>query len=166
MFSSFLNIILQKIVWYWTIVKRFSIILFRKNRRIKLLYLKYNSEHVFDNGFLIVNYRFRNALYYKFGNHITLEKQIKIFNLKNFDHEFQLTVYGFFQKKTFKLKVEPKSTLHTNNFKTTISNITVELKEQKTTLNQASVILTLDEPKIIYPKIKIETNSFNQNEFI
>ena len=89
-------------------------------------HLDYENNHLFENSYVVVNYRFRNALYYKFGNHKTLEKQIKIFNLKNFENEFDLIVYGFFRKKRYKLKFEPNLKLNTDDFKTSISNISIQ----------------------------------------
>ena len=105
------------IQFFLIIVYRFCEILLRKNRSIELIYLDYTDKNIFDSGFIILNYRFRNALWYRFGNHKTLEKQIKIFNLKNLDKEFDLIVYGFFQKYRYKLKFEPQLTLNTDSFK-------------------------------------------------
>jgi hypothetical protein len=153
---------------------RFFVILFRKRRDIELLRLDYDTEHLFDNSFIVINYRFRNAIYYRFGNHKTLDKQIKIFNINTFDNEFDLIVYGFFQKKIYKIQFEPKFTLNNDSFKTTISNLSIKLIEQNVPkLAQTSIYLHVEKPSIRSKKIKItnqsiqiKTNYFNQNEFI
>ena len=62
---------------------RFFVILFRKRKRIDLLYLNYETEQLFENSYIIIRYRFRNALWFRFENHSTIEKQIKIFDLNN-----------------------------------------------------------------------------------
>lgn len=150
------------------------IILFRKNKELVKLTLDFNTENQFENSYIIINYRFRNAIYYKFGKHITLEKEIKIFNLKNFENEFQLTVYGFFRKKSYKLKFEPKLTLENSNFKTFFLNLKNDF-EFKTmpNLSTASFRVELLEIEIKPSKLKITPNrivlkheTFNQNHFI
>lgn len=174
MLSHYLVNILEILHFIKVVIIRFLIILFRRRKGIELLHLEYNTEYLFDNSFIIINYRFRNALYYKFGNHKSLEKQIKIFNLKNFDKEFQLTVYGFFRKKTYLLKFEPKLKLESEKFKTSLSDFSIKLEEQNIPkLSHPLFYLAMDKPIISLPKteitnkpITIKTNSFNQNEFI
>jgi hypothetical protein len=172
--THYIKSFLEKLQFLKVVITRFLIILFRRRKGIELLLLEYNTEHIFENSFIIVNYRFRNALYYKFGNHKTVEKQIKIFNLKNFDNEFQLNVYGFFRKKTYQLKFEPKLILDSEKFKTSFSNFNVKLEEQNIpNLSHPIFYLAIDKTIIKSPKteiinktITIKNNSFNQNEFI
>lgn len=174
MLTHYIKSFLEKLQFLKVVITRFLIILFRRRKGIELLLLEYNTEHIFENSFIIVNYRFRNALYYKFGNHKTVEKQIKIFNLKNFDNEFQLNVYGFFRKKTYQLKFEPKLILDSEKFKTSFSNFNVKLEEQNIpNLSHPIFYLAIDKTIIKSPKteiinktITIKNNSFNQNEFI
>jgi hypothetical protein len=174
MFSNYFSYLLEKLRFLKVVITRFLIILFRRKKGIELLRLDYYTGHLFDNSFIVINYRFRNAIYYRFGNHKTLEKQIKIFNIKNFKNEFDLIVYGFFRKKTYKIQFEPQLTLNSNSFKTTFSNLTLNLKEQNIPkLTHSSIYLDIEKPNIMSQKIKIsnyslqmKTNSFNQNEFI
>jgi hypothetical protein len=174
MFSHYLSYLLEKLLFLKVVISRFLIILFRRRKGIELLLLEYDTEHLFDNSFIVINYRFRNAIYYRFDNHKTLEKQIKIFNIENFDNEFDLIVYGFFRKKTYKIQFEPQLTLNSNSFKTTISNLSLKLKEQNVPkLAHPSIYLGIEKPNIMSKKIKttnkslqITHNSFNQNEFI
>lgn len=153
---------------------RFVKILSRKNRKIEKLHLDYSDEGMFENGYMILNYRFRNAIYYRFGNHKTLEKEIKIFNLKNFENEFELTVYGFFRKKSYKLKFEPKLTLETSNFKANFSNLKNDI-EFKTIPNLSApnfkvelVVIEIKPSKLTITsnKLVLKHETFNQNDFI
>ena len=130
MFSQYLKYLLEKLQFLKVVVSRFFIILFRKRRDIELLYLNYDKEHLFETSYIVINYRFRNAIYYRFGNHKTLEKKIKILNLKNFENKFNLIVYGFFQKKIYQIQLEPQLVLHSDSYKTTISNLTIQLEKQ------------------------------------
>ncbi len=174
MFSHYLTYLLEKLRFLKVIINRFFIILFRRRKGIELLRLEYDREHLFDKSFIVIHYRFRNAIYYQFGNHTTLEKNIKIFNLKNFEKEFELTVYGFFRKKSYKLKFEPKLTLETSNFKTDFSNLKNDF-EFKTipNLSTPNFKVELIRIEIKSRKLKIAPNklilkheTFNQNDFI
>lgn len=172
--SHYFTLVFKKLQFILIIVGRFFKILFRKRKEIELLYLNYSTEYIFDNSLIIINYRFRNGLWYRFGKHKTLEKEIKIFNLKNFETEFDLVVYGFFQRKAFKLKFEPQLTINTQSFKTSLSNLSFE-KVEKTipALIQPHLYSNIRKPSLIASKIKvtnkpiiINNNTYNQNEFI
>lgn len=174
MLSNYLSSLLEKLHFFKVVTARFLIILFRRKKGIELLYLDYNTEHLFDNSYLIINYRFRNALYYRFKNIKTLEKQIKIFDLKNFDNEFDLVVYGFFQKKKYQIKVERKLELDNSNFKTSIFNLNLKLSEITIPrLTHQNIYCSIHKPIITKLNIEIENKKlaisntiFNQNEFI
>lgn len=139
-----------------------------------MLYLNYCKEYLFENGFTLIRYRFKNATYYKFGKQNTLEKEIKIFNLKNIEKEQTLTVYGFFRKKTYKIILNPSLKLENSSFSTEFSNLNLRLVETKPlkigfvekppTLKKFYV--NNSKIKILNKKIIIKNNSFNQNEFI
>ena len=164
MFSQYLKYLIEKLLFFRVVIARLFIILFRKRRDIELLHLDYNKEHLFETSYMVINYRFRNAIYYRFGKHLTLEKKIKIFNINNFENEFDLLVYGFFQKKAYRIQFEPTLTLNNTSFKTTFSNLTLENK----VLNGPNINCKIEKPIIRTKKIKIKikTNSFNKNEFI
>lgn len=174
MVSNYLILVFKKLQFILIIVGRFFKILFRKRKEIELLYLNYSTEYIFDNSLIIINYRFRNGLWYQFGKHKTLEKEIKIFNLKNFDTEFDFVVHGFFQKKVFKLKFEPQLTINTQSFKTSLSNRSLDLVEKAIPdLIQPHLYSDIGKLSIDTSKIKvtskpfiINNNTYNQNEFI
>ena len=169
---------LKKIVFKFNFIKyvlfRHIKILFRKNKKIRLLYINYDTKHLFDSSFIVINYRFANAIYYRFGNQITLEKQIKVFDLKKCDNELDFVVYGFFDKKEYKLKFEPKFTFENTCFRTAISNLNLKLEERIIPkLIRSNIYCDISTPKILTQKIKIKqpkiiisNTTFNQNEFI
>ena len=174
MFSHYLTYLFEKLRFLKVVIARFLIILFRRKKEIELLRLEYDRKHLFDNSFIVVNYRFRNAIYYRFGNNKTLEKEIKIFNLNNFEKEFELRVYGFFSKKSYKLKFEPKLTIETSNFKANFSNLKNDF-EFKTIPNLSSqpfkielieIETKLIKLKITPHKLALKHEIFNQNDFI
>jgi len=164
----------KKLKFCLAIMGRAFIILFRRKQGIQLLHLDYGDRHLFENSYIIIRYRFRNALWYRFGGHKTLEKEIKIFNLKNFEKEFDFVVYGLFRKKTYKLKFQPELSLNTQSFKTHFQKILVDL-EFKSVPNLVFpvFICELPTPEVKIPKIKfagekitIQNNTYNQTDFI
>lgn len=171
---NLLNGLISELQFLKIVATRFFIILFRRRKRIELLQLDYDEEHIFENSYIVINYRFRNALYYRFGKHRTLQKQIKIFDLQNFDKEFDFIVYGVFQKKKYKLKFEPKLKLNNSSFKTTLLNLTLRLEEKSIPKLTPSLffcaikkpILITPEIELNQPKIKISNTTFNQTDFI
>lgn len=174
MFSDYFIQLLEKFHFYKIVIARFFIIFFKRNRRIELLYIDYNSQHLFYNGFIIINYSFKNAIYYKFGNNKTLEKAIKIFNLKEIENEFAFTVYGFFSKKIFRIILNPNVNLDSSSFDTKFSKLKIELVEVKSIkIIYSEKYPKINKLKINAPKVKVENkkiifknDSFNQNEYI
>jgi hypothetical protein len=149
-------------------------ILFRRNKDIEELFLNYETEHLFDNSYLVINYRFRNALYYQFGATKTLEKHIKIFDLKNCDKEMDFVVHGLFDSISYKLIFEPQLTLENSSFKASFSNLNLKLTERtipklihsKVNCHIKTPFIITPRIKINQPNIKISKPTFNQNEFI
>jgi len=174
LFSQYLTYLLEKLHFYKVVIARFFIILLRRRKRIEELYLNYSTEHIFDNSYIIINYRFRNAIFYRFGKYKTLEKQIKIFDIKNFDREFDFVVSGFFRSKTYKLKFDPQLFLNNSSFITSISNLNIKLEERTIPkLVHPNIDSNIKKPKIIIPNIEINhkpitisNTIFKQNEFI
>lgn len=158
------------------IIARFFIVLFKRNKKIELLRLDYDVNNLFNNSFIIVDYKFNNTIYYRFDGRKTLEKQIKIFNLENINNEIELVVYGFFRKKIYNLKFKPQLTINTENFKTSFSNLTLALFDQNIPklTKSIKIINNNNNTSIIRHNINITTNNrlnithknFNQNEFI
>jgi len=174
LFSNYLISLLEKLQFVKAIIVRFFVLLFRKRKKIELLYFYYDTKHLFDNSFVIVDYKFNNAIYYRFGNYRTLEKQIKIFNLKNIDREIEFVVYGFFQRKNYKLKFKPELTLNADSLKTKLYNLSIKLEEQiipklinkKIYCEVAKPLIKFSTIKMVNQSTSIQINSYNQNEFI
>ncbi|WP_291130990.1 hypothetical protein [Flavobacterium sp. UBA7682] len=174
MFSQYLTYLLEKLNFIKVVIVRFFIILFRRRKRIEKIYLNYAKEHIFENSYIVINYRFRNAIYFRFGKNKTLEKQIKIFDLENIEKEFDLVVYGFFRKNIYKLKFEPLLSLENSTFKTVFSNLNLKLEEKSTPkLTHPDIYCDIKKPTVEIPNIEvnhrpliISNTTFNQTDFI
>jgi hypothetical protein len=160
--------------FFGIILVRFTKILFRRRKNIEIIYLNYSDKHLFESSYIILNYHFKNAIWYRFGKYRTTEKHIKIFNLVNFDKEFDLVVIGFFRKKVFRLKFEPSQTLVTENFKTEFQHLNNAFELKPTPdFYRLPLSIMLNEIKssnspirMQKNKIELQTNKYNQTDFI
>jgi len=172
--TSLLLKILSQLRFVWVVVIRHVIILFRRNRSVKLVYLNYSTEHLFNQSYLQISYKFKNAVYYQIAGKKTLNKQMAIIDLKHHNHTFDIIVHGFLQKNTFQISISPQHSLDHSSFKTQIANLNVQLKEVAIPqLTPLSVAYTITPPTIIpnkieliSPKVQITHSAFNQNEYI
>ncbi len=168
-FSDYFKPLAGKFRFAFIVVCRSIKILFRRRKRIELLQLEYSKKYVFDNSYLIINYRFKNALWYKFRElKTTTEKHSAVFNLENIDAtDITLTVYGFFQKKVFHISVMPENILISQSFKTAIlginkkANFIPSLK-----LCVSRPIVEIPEIRIKEAYIQVNQSPYTQNDFI
>lgn len=168
-FSDHIKPVAKKIRFLLIVCGRFFIILFRWRKGIKLLRLDYSNKYQFDNSYLIIRYRFRNAIWYNFKNiKKTTEKQIIILNLKNVSEiPIELTAYGFFRSKTFHISVTPESTLQNNSFKTAIKGINeIEIYSKPIILKGIKPTPTLPKINLYHSEIQIKQPSYNQTDFL
>jgi len=171
----------ERFRFYYQILVRMIFLFFKKDREIKLIKLEYSDKHIFDNGYLIIRYRFKNALYYKFDTIKTTDNQIKIFDTSNFKNEFDLVVFGLYGKKTYSINVNPENRINNSSFKTAFTNLKNELDFQDFTIIEQNKIAVKDiisglhrpeisinakKPKIKEQLIHLKTNPFNETDFI
>lgn len=174
MINNSINIIINSIKLYLEIALRFLLILFRKEKHLKELYFDSGNESLFEDGLLIIKYRFKNAIYYKVNNKITLENRFKIFNVKNINSEIHFIVYGWFDRKHYIVEIKPTKSLNNESFKSHFSNLNISLTVTdilKLVNNEIHIItknVTIETSKVLIPnkKIQIKTNSFTQNDFL
>ncbi len=159
-FSDYFKLIGGKIKFAFVVVGRFIKILFRRRKRIELLQLEYSRKYLFDNSYLIIKYRFKNALWYKFKKlKTTTEKHGAVFNLKSIDAtDIALTAYGFFQKKVYHISVVPENVLISKRFITIVSGI------NKETAFTPSLKLGVPKPIVVIPKIHIKKAAIKLNQ--
>lgn len=174
MINNSINIIINSIKLYLEIALRFLLILFRNEKHLKELYFDSGNEPLFEDGLLIIKYRFKNAIYYKVNNKITLENRFKIFNVKNINSEIHFIVYGWFDRKHYIVEIKPTKSLNNESFKTHFSNLNISLtvtdilKLVNNEIHITTKNVAIETSKVLIPnkKIQIKTNSFTQNDFL
>lgn len=168
-FSDYFRPITDKIKFVAIVIGRFFKIMFRRKRGIKLLQLDYSRKFLFDKSFLVVQYQFKNALWYNFKElKKTTHKQSIVFNLSNINKScIVLIVHGFLQKKVYQLAVQTENILITNTFQTEFSSFNSQINFSP------SLKLLSNKPVVKISKINIKNDPliinyspYNETDFI
>ena len=152
------------------------ILIFKWNKNIQPIQLSYLRDWRFEKSYLIIHFKFKNAVWYKLKSiqRVSCTKPI-ILNLENLkENKVEFIVYGFLRKKIYVIDTSKSETLSTNNFKTSISKINtikeidnrVKFKLRKPILERQHSKIKLDDIKTNFYPIEITFNNYNQKEFI
>lgn len=168
-FSDHIKPIAKTIRFFLIVCSRFFIILFRWRKGVEPLRLDYEKKYQFDNSYLIIRYKFRNALWYNFKNITkTTKDKVIILNLKNVpETPIELIVFGFFRRMTFHISVTPESILQSNSFKISIKEINeIECISKPVVLKGVKPMPTLPTIALNHLEIQIKQPSYNQTDFL
>jgi len=147
-------------------------IVFKHNRKLHCEQLEYGSEFLFENGCVIVHYRFRNAICYRFGKYWTTEDKVVILNLSNIESELVFTVFGLFQSRQYRISAVPKARLDNSQFEKGICvkpalNKAGSLKINSSKIAVEPVRVAFFRTTLQWPyRPSFSMNDFNQNELI
>src|SRR3954469_11273820 len=96
-FSQYIHFVKEKTIFFFTVFTRALKTLITRRKSIELIHLDFAHKHHFTNSYLIIRYKFRNALWYHFKEVTkTIENEIAVFNLKNITNSpIELVVHGF-----------------------------------------------------------------------
>jgi len=151
-------------------IGRLFTILFKRRRRIEKLYFGYYQKWYFDNAYLFIDFKFKNAVWFKIGKFksVDFSKQI-VLDLENIHtNTIDFEVYGFFQKQVYTINLNKEANIDSQSFKTKIDNInTVELVDQLTITTIPLIRLQIDKPITKFEKIstKQRKKEFNYKSF-
>ena len=174
-FSDYFRPIFAKSKLVFLVAAKFLIITFRRKKGIILLQLDYSKKYLFDKSYLLINYKFKNALWYDFKNlKKTTNKQAVVFNLQNLSsNRITLIVHGFFQKKVYYINIEPEKILETKSFKLNISGFQKKSFAPQINFSTNNPLIKLERINIlekgitIFKKeIKINHSFYTQTDFI
>lgn len=151
-------------------------ILFKRNRKLKKISFDYYKNWHSDNSYLVVDFKFRNAIYFKVGNTKCFDfTKLLILNLQKLNADsIKIEVFGFFQKEAFDIDLNKEIQLNLKPFRTVIENISpVEITRQKTKTKRPNLWFAISKPKVAIQsvsvnsnQISIKSNNFNIQEFI
>lgn len=84
---------------------RFFKIAFRSDKKIKMVYIDSSNYHSLGDDIILLNYRFKNAIYYKINGQITEKHQI-VMHKADLSSVVDIVAYGFFSQKKFKFNIK------------------------------------------------------------
>ena len=169
LFSQYFFKIGNKLLFASKITLIFSKLIFTKKRKLELVKLNYSNEHNFEKSILVIEYEFKNAIWFNLKNIKTTiyQKPILINIEKNIGNELILNVYGFFQKKQFVISSKIDNKLITNSFKTKFSNLDDNINfTPNLDVKISNPIINNHKIKVANQILTINNKTFNQTEFI
>lgn len=182
LFSDYFKNRKSSISFGMTKMIRRIILIFKWNHSIKTIRFNYYKNWQFDNGYFIIDYAFKNAVWFEvLGIKKTSQKQPLVLDLKNINQdEIEFIVYGLLSKKKIKIKLNNTHVLNSDSFKKSINNINVRSVSNQLTefalknwdLIPKSIVfkkrfeLAKHISNIKTNKIKFHLTPFNQNDFI
>jgi len=174
-FSDYFKPVFATLKFAISVATKFVVIVFRRRKGIKLLGLDYSKKYLFDKSYLIINYKFKNALWYDFKNlRKTTNKHAVVFNLQNLSsNKITLIVRGFFQKKVYYINIKPEKILETKPFKLNLFDLQKKSFIHQINFCTKNPLIKLERIKIlekgikIFKKeIKINHSLYNQTDFL
>lgn len=91
----------------------------------------YTGAHVFNDGYVAIYLSCKNAIWYRLpGRWTAFSDGLKLVPITDIDDEIVVSVYGLFQKKTFRAKLDRDmlSRFNSNPFKTSVRKFTLTYK--------------------------------------
>lgn len=151
-------------------------ILFKRNRQLEKLSFDYYKNWHSDNSYLLVDFKFKNAIYFKVGDFKSFDfTKPLILNLQNSNTDkIKVEVFGFLQKQILVIELNKDIQLNTKPFRTAIENISpVQITRQKTRIKIPNLWFAESKPKVTIQsvsvkanQITINTNKFNSQEYL
>lgn len=176
-FSDYIKPAFAGIKFATKVMGKFFLILFRWHKEIKLFEFEYSKKHQFDNGYLVVSYKFRNVLWYSFkGIRKTTRNEPVVLDIKNLKQKnVTLIVYGFFQKRQYNIIIRPTVQLDSYSFITTINglNQSIDLKrnlkpfiKKHPEVTTPSVKIKIAPINLVIKSPQIKSSIYNQANFL
>lgn len=147
-------------------VGRLLTILFKRRKKLEKISFGYYQKWHFNNAYLFVDFKFKNAVWFRIGNYKSYDfsKQI-VLNLENIQTETVLfEVFGFFQKQVYEINLNKETRINTQPFKTKVDNINnVEFVQQKTRTRIPKIGLHIADPTFVFEKIAVKPQNIQIN---
>jgi hypothetical protein len=169
-FSDYFNRIGRSLVFAITVFIRLVLILISFSKRIIPVNFDYFVRPVFQNSFIVVTYKFKNALWYEIRpGYKTINKRRMILDLNNIHGGLQFIIYGFFTKHKYPINLPVKTILKNQSFNTITTIPTTPLVWHNKTPNYTPLFsLSEVNPRLKTRTINIKLPLFNliHNAFI
>lgn len=139
--------------------RRLLTILFKRRKKLEKISFEYYKMWQFGNAYLFVDFKFKNAVWFKIGNYKSYDfsKQI-VLDLENIQTEtVHFEVFGLFQKLVYEINLNVDARINTQPFKTRIDNINIiKLVKQNTRTRIPKPGLHIANPTFAFEKIAVK----------
>ncbi|MBK5214799.1 MAG: hypothetical protein JJE55_14200 [Flavobacteriaceae bacterium] len=142
--------------------RKWIFILFKRNRKLHKISFDYYKNWQFEHGLLVINFQFKNAIWYKIGDYKSLDFIKPIFlNLQNTKSDLVVfEVYGFFQKQVYYIKLNKATKIDNQPFNTKIFNISeLTIMPNQIFPQMTKPIIKVDKPKVKISGLSVESIS-------
>ncbi|MCB0750027.1 MAG: hypothetical protein KDC52_00990 [Ignavibacteriae bacterium] len=139
--------------------------MFKRKRYIERNNFNYHKYWHFNNAYLVIDFQFKNAIWYKVGNikSIDFSKPL-ILNLENIHTDnINFEVFGFFQKQVYTINLNKVAEVNSESFKTQIHNLNLKLTNDKIRFRLSDFAITNGKTVLNFDNIKVETPIFQIN---
>jgi len=150
------------LIFHFTKSSKWFDILFKKNRKLKNLSFDYYKNWHSDNSYLIVDFKFKNAIYFKVGETKSFDFTIPlILNLQNLKtNNIKVEVYGFLQKQVFIVELNKEIELDTKSFRTKLEKLSlIGIPRQKTKIKITNFLFAFVKPNILIQSVSVNSNN-------
>lgn len=175
-FSDKIELLRGFIKFHFTKTGRWFAILVKRKKRLEKISLDYYRNWLFENAYLVIDFHFKNAIWFKIGNVKGFGvRQSVILDLHKIKSKsINLEVFGFFQKQVYVINLNKETEINTKHFNTKIDNIrSVEIIEQNTRILIPKTSLFFKKPifknekiSVKMETIKIQHRKFNTQHYI
>ena len=175
LFSNKLKQLGEVLKFYLTKIGRWIAILFNRRKKIENISFNYYRNWHFDQAYLVVDFKFKNAIWFRIGNIKGYDfTRPLILNLQSIKaNSINLEVFGFLQKQVCEINLNKEAKINSASFKTRITNInTINLLKQnaiiqipQTGLLMKKPILSFEKISIINKNIKVHYKPFKTQEY-
>jgi len=169
LFSDYLNPFGKQIRFITLVFARALVVLFRWNKKIKKKHFYYSTKNNFSNSLMIIEFDFKNVLYYKINNIVkTTEAKPIILNIKNYHkNEIIFEIVGLFQKRKIVIPIKISNTLQSIKTQAAFTKSTqLELHEKIIRPSFKDATLKEKLVELRQQSISLTNTLYNQNDFL
>ncbi len=141
---------------------RWLSIFFKRKRSIKIEKLHYYKYWHFENASLVIEFQFRNAIWFKVGNKKFIDiKTPLVLNLANIPNsKITLTIRGLGQLLTYEINLAKEARLTKNSFKSNIQNLRARLVQASIQYRSQQLYINAAPTHVRVSDISITTDDF------
>lgn len=166
--------VLSFLRFYSSVLIRIIRILFKKNKTLQKIEFDYISNPHAEDDFLLINFSFTNALYFRINRTNYLYDGKKIIYLKPHKHKIDFEAIGLFESYKKQIEIAPSLKTNFSNFKTESQELNlrynhhsdIQIINLKRTFNLKNSNVKFENVKLKTQNITLKLDTFNQNNYL